>query len=459
MPFYFRGCLMLRLLLIVCGLSFFSLAQASVHYTLDGEQAIARLDGLTLNRDLLNVFLQKQKKAAQLNGRTPTLQMILQQIMDDALMAGHARKTLTPEQLAPVSRVGFTPEVERFNQQVALLRSYFNDGIVASVQLLPGHNFSSLVSWNPALTADYLQAHFSLQPGLTIDMTPAQQADAANMTVLTTGLAAGGKITLLDIYQRQNVQGRLSLLSADEEFLRDQTRLYVGGLYVVDCARQQLGEENWAALQQILLNQQQRQYLLEHMGIYADIHDDNPALRARAAAIDPQRLQAAYERHKEDYQVVERTKVRHIRVDTQALADQVVAEIRKGLPFEQAVQRYSQADDKASGGDLGWLKRGDKSATWLHAVAFIQPEGQVTAAFRSPESDGPVVYEILRIDEKEEGYLPLTDAGVRYELTHTLAREDLQQELNLLQISLRNNAEIYLNRRLQPGKTAALNGR
>jgi hypothetical protein len=60
------------------------------------------------------------------------------------------------------------------------------------------------------------------------------------------------------------------------------------------------------------------------------------------------------------------------------------------------------------------------------------------------------VYEILWVDERVDGYLPLSDEGVRYELSHELARAALQQDLQTLQKKLRNEANIQLNRRLKP---------
>jgi hypothetical protein len=433
-------------------LSFLLPAQASagIQYSLEDEEQIARVGDLTLSRTLLDIFLHKQQKAAQASGKTLTLQTILQQLLDDALMAEYARTHLTAGQLNPENRVAFAAAVERHNRLVALLRGYFNEQIVASVNALPGKNFSSLVQWNPELNVERLNALIKLQPGLTIDLTPEQKTAAADFAVLNTELAEGGKVSLLDIYQRQNVQGRLALQSGNLDYLQQQTRLYVGGLYVLNWAKKQLSEADWQALQQVILNQEQRQRLLASMGINMDIHDDNPALRARAARITDAELQAGYNEHKDDFRVVERAKVRHIRVADQAQADAIVAEIRGGLSFADAVKRYSIAADKDKGGELGWLKRGEKDRTWLHSVAFVQPAGQVSPAFRSPQNEGDVVYEILWVDERVDGYLPLSDEGVRYELSHELARAALQRELQALQKKLRNDADIHLNRRLQP---------
>ncbi|MCD8523358.1 MAG: peptidyl-prolyl cis-trans isomerase [Saccharospirillaceae bacterium] len=433
-------------------LSFFvpATASAGIQYSLEHEKQIARVGDLTLSRTLLDIFLHKQQKAAQASGKTLTLQTILQQLLDDALMAEYARRHLSAEQLNPENRVAFASRVERHNRLVSLLRDYFNEPIVASVNALPGKNFSSLVQWNPELTTARLNALIKLQPGLTIDLTPEQKSAAAGFVVLNTALAESGSVSLLDIYQRQNVQGRLALQSGNLDYLHQQTRLYVGGLYVLNWAQKQLSAEDWQALQQVILNQEHRLRLMESMGIHMDIHDDNPALRARAARITDAELRAGYDQHKDDFRVVERAKVRHIRVADQQQADAIVAEIRGGLSFADAVTRYSIAADKHNGGELGWLKRSDTNRTWLHSVAFVQPENQVSPAFRSPQNEGEVVYEILWVDERVDGYLPLSDEGVRYELSHQLAREALQQDLQALQKQLRTDADIQLNRRLRP---------
>lgn len=110
-------------------------------------------------------------------------------------------------------------------------------------------------------------------------------------------------------------------------------------------------------------------------------------MREKAKSISEEKIKQFYQTNTEEFEVVERVNVRHIRVDNQELADQVVAEIKAGLDFSAAIKKYSIADDKNAPipGDLGWLKRSDKNRSWLHAVAFMQQTGKVSAPFRSPQ--------------------------------------------------------------------------
>ncbi|MCA6063355.1 peptidylprolyl isomerase [Thalassolituus marinus] len=435
-------------------LAFTQPAAADIRYTLSGENDIAQVGELSVSRPLLDILLTQQKKAAAHSGKPATLQMILQQVIDDALMAEHARKTMSEEQLLPAVRVEFPWDVVHQRGLVSLLRNHYDQQILAAVAALPGGSFASLVEWNPQLNEALLKEKFALQPGLNIAYTEEQLELAKNTPVLT--LTLDGKrqdISLFDIYRRQNVQGRLSLLSADLAFLKDQTRQYVGSLYVLHWSERTLGEKDFATLNQIITNKQQHQQLLRHLGMNADIHDDNPALRAKAATITDEQLQQAYTEHKEDFRVVEKARVRHIRLNDQQQADKVVEEIRQGLPFDKAVERYSVAADKASGGELGWLNRADEKRSWLHSIAFIQPQGVVSPAFRSPQNEGDIVFEILWVDERVEGYLPLSDKGVRYELAHTMAMEQIMHSVADLQQQLRKDSDIYLNQRLQANRS------
>jgi parvulin-like peptidyl-prolyl isomerase len=184
------------------------------------------------------------------------------------------------------------------------------------------------------------------------------------------------------------------------------------------------------------------------MGLHADVHDDNPALRARAKDISEEKIKQFYQANKDEFEVVERVKARHIRVDSQELADQVVAKIKAGLDFSTAIKKYSIANDKHAPipGDLGWLKRSDKKRSWLHAVAFVQQAGTVSAPFRSPQNQGPIVYEIIYADDRIDGHLPYSDPTVRYEASRDIALKELREELSALQSRLRSSAEIHLNK-------------
>ena len=103
-----------------------------------------------------------------------------------------------------------------------------------------------------------------------------------------------------------------------------------------------------------------------------------------------------------------------------------MAEIRDGLSFEQAIAQYSLAEDARDGGQLGWIDRETRNDHWMLALAFVQPEGRVSAPFRSPAVSGAPYWEILQVDEKVMGYQPLDSESVRYRASLAIAREQLE---------------------------------
>ncbi|PIE70318.1 MAG: DNA-directed RNA polymerase subunit beta' [Deltaproteobacteria bacterium] len=54
----------------------------------------------------------------------------------------------------------------------------------------------------------------------------------------------------------------------------------------------------------------------------------------------------------------------HITVDTRADAEQVYADLKKGMSFKSAVEKYAVSDDKAMAGAIGWLKKNELRAVF-----------------------------------------------------------------------------------------------
>ncbi|MGB1220814.1 MAG: peptidylprolyl isomerase, partial [Alcanivoracaceae bacterium] len=131
--------------------------------------------------------------------------------------------------------------------------------------------------------------------------------------------------------------------------------------------------------------------------------------------------------------------------------DEVAGRLRAGtLTFEEAIETYSLAPDKdaETPGLLGWIDRDDRHTNWVRGLAFVQPKGTPSPAFRSPQNDGEVYWEIIFLDEKVMGYQPPDSEGVRYEASKAIAREKLQQQYVVLRDSLRDDACIRINESL-----------
>jgi parvulin-like peptidyl-prolyl isomerase len=77
-------------------------------------------------------------------------------------------------------------------------------------------------------------------------------------------------------------------------------------------------------------------------------------------------------------QAVEQIHARHILVDSQAVAQALLAQIQGGADFAQAAQQSSRDTvTKANGGDLGWFARGSLVSKELEDAAFALQPGQL----------------------------------------------------------------------------------
>jgi hypothetical protein len=426
-----------------------SISQAKVEYDITDPNIAATIGELTLSADTVEMFWHSYNHPS----RPITPPQAMQRIIDDALLASHARQSLDKDVLNSENEVGFANDVMLEDRATALIRKTYEKELVTKIKALP-NGLESLFTFNEDVTEKKLAELMTLKAALMIKANAKQEAAAKKTVIAQVDFSSAqltsstSQITLWDIYRRQNVQGRLAIHKADIDFLKGQLKQRIGSLVVLAWAEENLKPHDYSAIKQILLNEQQKTRLLENMGLHADVHDDNPALRERAKNISEEKIKQFYNENKDEFEVVERVKARHIRVASQELADQVVAEIKAGLDFSSAIKKYSIASDKNDSipGSLGWLKRSDKKRSWLHAIAFVQQAGKVSAPFRSPQNQGEIVYEIIFADERIDGHLPYTDPTVRYEASRDIALKELRDEFTALQSKLRNNADIHLNK-------------
>jgi parvulin-like peptidyl-prolyl isomerase len=442
---------MKKITVILCSVIFFysHFIQAKVQYDIKDPNIAATMGELILSANTVEMFWHSYNHPS----RPITPPQAMQRIIDDALLAQYARQILASEVLNSSNKVGFANDVMLEDRATVLIRKTYEKELVTKIKALT-KGLESLFSFNDEVTTDALAKLMTLKAALMINANPEQEAAAkktmiANIDFTPLSLTSNLKqLTLWDIYRRQNVQGRLAIHKADLTYLKVQVKQRIGSLVVLAWAEENLTTSDYAAIKQILLNEQHKTRLLETMGLHADVHDDNPALRAKAKTISEEKIKQFYDTNKDEFAVVERVKARHIRVASQETADQVVAEIKAGLDFTVAIKKYSIADDKndAIPGDLGWLKRSDNKRSWLHAVAFMQQAGNVSAPFRSPQNQDDIVYEIVFADKRIDGHLPYTDPTVHYEASRDIALKELREEFAALQSTLRNSADIHLNK-------------
>lgn len=95
----------------------------------------------------------------------------------------------------------------------------------------------------------------------------------------------------------------------------------------------------------------------------------------------------------------EQAHVRHILVDNPALAQVILEQLRAGGDFAALTLQYSFDElNKGTGGDLGWISRGDTVAEF-DAAAFSLPVGQFSEPVQT--SFGYHILEVLAREQRE----------------------------------------------------------
>jgi peptidyl-prolyl cis-trans isomerase C len=201
------------------------------------------------------------------------------------------------------------------------------------------------------------------------------------------------------------------------------------------------------------------------------LHDAYVRDRLLKKMVDEERLRAWYAEHRAELEVPLRVHVRHIVVtpraekpipnleqddatdeaQAQAKLERLRQQLEEGESFALVAQRYSEDRSAASGGDLGYVARGDLVPA-LEEAAFALSPGQRSGVVRSEQG-----YHIVLVDERQEAGVPPFEA-VRDDVLDAVSIEvgaRLQEELDRLIAQLRQKAAIQVDETLlAPASTA-----
>ena len=283
------------------------------------------------------------------------------------------------------------------------------------------------------------------QQGVVLDslqLSPAQQAEAAALSLIAWQFPgqAERQLTLLDLYQGDNVQGQVELQQGNLRYLAEQVHQQAQRDYLW----YQLGKKGFSAAEQAGLRQLVRDKLIRHkymhqLGLHNDFHHETDSLKQRARQISDADAEAYYQRNLSLFLNVAEVRAAHIRLADQATADRVYAELQQGLAFDEAVRRYSLADDKSQTppGDLGLIRPQDAQLDFLRKTALLQKAD----SFSQPMLiDG--AFEIVQVRSRADKQLPLSDPSVRYEVNQAVAKEQLTREFQQRVDALLANAKV-----------------
>ena len=130
-------------------------------------------------------------------------------------------------------------------------------------------------------------------------------------------------------------------------------------------------------------------------------------------------IRARYDRDSANQQGEEEVRARHIRVQTETEAKNVLAQLQRGGDFAALARQHSQDPGSRDGGDLGFFKKGDMVPEFANA-AFALQAGQLSPApVRSPFG-----WHIIKVEERRRASArPFDD--VKQEIRDAMLQEEV----------------------------------
>ena len=125
--------------------------------------------------------------------------------------------------------------------------------------------------------------------------------------------------------------------------------------------------------------------------------------------VSPKEIEDFYIAHEEEFNMPEKIKLRSITIrkasdkqgkpdeDARAKAEQILADVKKGADFVKIAEAHSEDHNAASGGDLGFVGRGEMAKNIDEVVFALNPNNI------SPLIESDIGYHIFKVEERQAG--------------------------------------------------------
>ncbi len=156
-------------------------------------------------------------------------------------------------------------------------------------------------------------------------------------------------------------------------------------------------------------------------------------------SISDEELLEYYNENKESFLEPEQVHARHILVETEEEANNLLLQLKEGLTdFAELAKEKSIGPSAPSGGDLGFFARGQMVKEFEDAAFSLEP-GEISGVVQSQFG-----YHIIKCEEKKEEYSPtFTEAKER--VSDTLKYQREIEAISALTSKLREEAIIVFN--------------
>lgn len=423
-----------------------ALAAAAPRYDLQDPALAATVNQYPITQKMLDVMYKSSSQGKVKLSRPE----VLRAVIESRLLGQYAVKTYGKGPLLEDNKVGFKPAVMMANEFTNMIQVAFRPELQAALQRFGGSLDRAVSGEDPVKAtewAQYLPPPDRLQLEIRMSERGIQLAAGRVLLKYRFDDKTQGVVTLKDVYDIQNVQGRNEMVNRNSDYVQQQARSVVVSRFVDWWAATQsgLGAAEIQGLRDAIRDKAYLDGYVTHIGIAADIHDDNQNLKAKARAVTRKEVLEYYAQHKDEFKRVEGVRARHIVVADEKTANQLYDRIQKGEKFADLAAQYSLAPDGKKGGDLGWIEANKQNnGQWITTFAFLQTPGKVSRPIRAPAVNGKANWELVMIDSKKEGYHPADSSTVKYEASQVIARQKVIADYRATRSRLLEKADIRL---------------
>ncbi len=139
--------------------------------------------------------------------------------------------------------------------------------------------------------------------------------------------------------------------------------------------------------------------------------------RAVAAKVDDKALEARYQQFLKDNPQQEEARARHILVASEAVAKEIIAELKKGGDFATIAKAKSTDGSAKEGGDLGFFTREDMVPEFSEAAFALKPN-----EFTQEPVKSQFGWHVIKLEQRRQTAAPAL-ADVRDQLTSEMSQE------------------------------------
>ncbi|MEH6417079.1 peptidylprolyl isomerase [Pseudomonas sp. CGJS7] len=416
-------------------------ARAASGVPVDGtsrEPRIAlQVNDWTLSTAALNALLRVVRE--QKPGVTPS--QVMAAAAEDRVLGGYARRQYDDAKLFAGERVRFSPQASVEASLVTTLQAAFRDPLAKAM----GPAESYIVKRHP-LTRERLVALLDMGGKLRLDdrLPAAREAKLKDVPLIDGRVGAQSyRVTLYELWERQDVQGRNALYRFDVGFAMEQARQLARDRFVLGWVAQNsdLGVDGVEQLRQLVADRNRRNALARLLGSGEDPHYSSPEVERLQRSVEPAAIRDYYNTHKTEFTRTEKVLARTMRLANEAQARAASAELAKGARFEDVARRRGAGDGIAK-----WIDSDAARRSWIAQLAFAQPPGPASPPIHEPESETSAQgWIIVKVDRRVTGFHPPDSETVRFAASEAIARQRAAAGFLSLRARLLSDARIDVN--------------